>query len=242
MRKRNWFGLCGIAAVLISAALTAFAVTLKHEPNFYQQSQVEPSQGSIYLANELLSRYAQMIADKDAPEDAWGCTASEAQLNSFFQVHFPKLPEGESVRKLGISSPVVTLESDRMRLAFRYGSGWFSTVVSYELKVWLVPKEANTIAVEIVSARAGALPISTQSILQQLSEFCRKQNKKVSLFRHEGHPVAVIGLQADQDPHPKWLLTTVAIDQNLLVIAGKTPEYARRPFDPSKGIKALPVP
>ena len=146
--------------------------------------------------------------------------------------------EAESLRKLGISDPVVSLEGDSMRLGFRYGSGWFSTVVSYELKVWLVPKEANTIAVEIVSARAGAWPISSQSILHQLTEFGRNQNMKVSLFRHDGHPVAVIGLQAEQDPHPKWLLTTVTIDSNNnLAIHGETPQNARLPFDPSKAIK-----
>jgi hypothetical protein len=182
-----------------------------------------------------------MIYIKDRQEQ-WDCNASEAQLNSFFEEIFPTLGEGESLRKLGMGSLVVNLEDDRMRLAFRYGSGFFSTVVSYELKIWLVPKEANTIAVEIVSARAGALPISSQSILQQLSEYGRKQNKKVNLFRHEGHPVAVIGLQADQDPHPKWILTTVEIHPNALMIRGKTPPEHLHPLEPGKAVKAAAVP
>jgi hypothetical protein len=242
MRKRKWFSLCCIAAILLGAGLTALAVTLKHVPNFYSQNQVEPGEVRRFLANEFLGKYAQMQADKEARQDTWYCTASEAQLNSFFKEHFPIMSEGESLRKLGISDPVVTLDGDHMRLAFRYGPGWFSTVVSYELKTWLVPKEANTIAVEIISARAGAMPISSQSILQQLSEFGRNKNMKVSLYRHEGHPVAVIGLQAEQDPHPKWLLTAVGIDQNNhLVIRGETPVYARRPLslpiDPGKIIK-----
>jgi hypothetical protein len=242
MRKRKWFGLCGIAAVLIGTGLTALGVTVKHVPNFYLQSQVEPGEGRTVLANQCLRNFTQMIIDRDARQEDWGSNASEAQLNSFFEVIFPTLGEGESLRKLGIGAPVVTLEDDHMRLAFRYGSGLFSTVVSYDLKVWLVPKEANTIAVEIVSARAGALPISSQSILQQLSEFGRKQNKKVNLFRHEGHPVAVIGLQAEQDPHPKWILTTVEVHQNALLIHGKTPEHAMQPLDPSKPVKAAPIP
>jgi hypothetical protein len=230
MRKRNWFGLCCIATMLVGVGLMALAVALKHQPNFYLQCQVEPGDARKFLANQFLTGCAPIITEKKA--DTWGCTASEAQLNSFFEEHLPHLGEGESLRKLGISEPVVALESECMRLGFRYGSGWFSTVVSYELKVWLVPKEANTIAVEIVSARAGAVPISSQSILQQLSELARNQNMKVSLYRHEGHPVAVIGLQAEQDPHPKWLLTMVAIDQSgQLVICGETPAYARRPLN-----------
>jgi hypothetical protein len=241
MRKRKWFSLCCVAALLVGAGLMALAIALKHQPNFYLQSQVEPGEARKFLANELLGKYTQMIANKNARQDAWSCTASEAQLNSFFAEHFPKLGDGESLRKLGISAPVVTMENDSMRLGFYYGSGWFSTIVSYEIKVWLVPKEANTIAVEIISARAGALPISSQSILQQLSEFGRNQNMKVNLFRYEGHPVAVIGLQADQDPHPKWLLTTFTIDKYKLEIHGKTPDHAKLPLDPSKVIKAPPA-
>jgi hypothetical protein len=242
MRKRKWFGLCGIAAILVGAGLTALAVAVKHEPNFYLQSQVEEGAPRKFLATQFLSKFTQMMLDIKDREEKWDCIASEAQLNSFLAEIFPQLGEGESLRKLGMGSLVVTLEDDRMRLAFRYGSGFFSTVVSYELKIWLVPKEANTVAVEIVSARAGAVPISSQSILQQLSEYGRKQNKKVNLFRHDGHPVAVIGLQAEQDPHPKWILTTVGVHQNALVIHGKTPEHAMQPLDPSKTVKAAPVP
>ncbi len=242
MRKRKWFGLCGIAAILIGVGLTALGVTVKHVPNFYTQSQVEPGDARTFLANEFLSNFTQMMLLINGRQEKWDCIASEAQLNSFLEELFPQLGEGESLRKLGMGSLVVTLEEDGMRLAFRYGSGLFSTVVSYELKIWLVPKEANTIAVEIVSARAGAVPISSQSILHQLSEYGRKQNKKVNLFRHDGHPVAVIGLQAEQDPHPKWILTAVEVHQNGLVIHGKTPPEHMQPLDPSKSLKAAPVP
>lgn len=241
MRKRNWFGVCAFAALLIGAGLAALAGVLKHEPNFYRQNQLEPGEGRKALATEFVSRYMQMIALKNARQEKWGCSTSETQLNSFFEELFPSLAEAQSLRSLGIADPVAAFDDDHMRLAFRYGSDWCSTVVSYELKIWLVPKEANTIAVEILSARAGALPISSQSILLQLSELGRRQNKKVSLYRHDGHPVAVIGLQAEQDPHPKWLLTHVAIQKSQLVIMGRTPEHAMQPLDPDH-FKSSPVP
>jgi hypothetical protein len=232
MRKGKWFGLCGVVALLIGAGLATLVVALKHEPNFYHESQVAPGEGRRYLANECLAKFGQMTKDSDAGLEKWGCDTSEAQLNSFFAEIFPQLGEGENLHSLGIGPPVLTLDDDQMRLAFRYGSGWFSTVVSYELKIWLVSKEPNVVAVEIVNARAGAVPISNQSILQQLSEYGRKQNKKVNLYRHEGHSVAVIGLQAEQDPHPKWILTCVHVERDHLKIRGKTPDYALRPVEP----------
>lgn len=242
MRKRKWFGACGVLAIVVGAGLAALGIAIKHEPNFYHQCEVPEGDGRVFLANQFVSNFGQMIANINARQEKWDCQVSEAQLNSFFAHTFPQLGEGESLRKMGMSTPTVMFEDDRVRLAFRYGSGWFSTVVSYELKVWLVPKEPNTIAVEIVNARAGAVPISSQSILHQLSEFGRKQNKKVSLFRHEGNSVAVIGLQADQDPHPKWILTAVQINHTGLTIHGRTPEHAMQPLDLNKSLKPALVP
>ncbi|HZZ78672.1 MAG TPA: hypothetical protein VFE62_09145 [Gemmataceae bacterium] len=243
MRKRKWFGVCGVLAFFVGGGLTALGVTLKHEPNFYQQCQVPEGDARVFLANQFLSNFGQMMADISARQDEnWRCQFTEKQLNSFLDDTFPKLGEGEGLRKMGISSPAFMLEDDRVRLAFRYGSDWFSTVVSYDLKVWLVPKEPNTIAVEILSARAGAVPISSQSLLHQLSEFGRKQNKKVSLYRHEGNSVAVIHLQADQDPHPKWLLTALQINHTGVSIHGRTPEHAMQPLDLSKTFKPALAP
>ena len=236
MHKRKLLGLFGITFLTVAIVVTVLAIVVKHEPNFYRQSQVPPSDARKELASTFFNRFGQMVLDRKARMEDWRCDATEAQLNSFFEEAFLQQSEAEGLRKLGISSPSVTLEDNHVRLAFRYGSGWFSTVISYNLKIWLVPKEANVIAVEIRSARAGALPISKQSILNQLSDFARKQNYKVTLYRHEGNPVAVIDLEADQQ-HPKSVLTTLQIGVNSLTIRGKTLEHAVAPLDPTRDAK-----
>jgi hypothetical protein len=213
---------------IVTGAVSTLGAVVKHEPNFYRQSQVPASEARVALANEFFNNFLQMIANINSQEkETWGCDATEAQLNSFFDEIWVKKGEAEGLRELGMSSPSVVLENDHVRLAFRYGSGWFSTVISYDLKIWLVPKEPNVIAVEIQSARAGALPISNRTILNQLTDFARKQNFKVNLFRHEGNTVAVIDLQGDQ-PRPKAVLTALEIQPNRLIIRGKTLEHAWR--------------
>ena len=189
-------------------------------------------------ALEFVSRFGNMLAIiKHRGDENWWCEASEAQLNCFFEEVWVQMGEAEGLRKLGISSPNVVLEKDHVRLAFRYGSGWFSTVISYDLKIWLVPKEANVIAVEIQSARAGGLPISNHSILHQLTDFARKQNFKVTLYRHEGNTVAIIDLQGDQQ-HPCAVMTTLEIDANRIAIRGRTLEHARGPLVINEAKKA----
>lgn len=239
-RKLSW--LCGITLALLAGAVSALGAVVKHEPNFYRQSQVPPSEARKALAFQFVCKFGQMMADKEGKQEAWGCDVSEAQANCFFDEIWVQKGEAEGLRELGMSSPKVVFEKDQVRLAFRYGTGWFSSVISYDLKIWLVPKESNVIAIEILSARAGALPISNRSILNQLTEFARKQNFKVTLFRHEGNTVAIIDLQGDQ-PHPKAVLTTLEIDTNKLIIRGKTLEHALGPLDPVKDVKKfLPLP
>ena len=114
-------------------------------------------------------------------------------------------------------------------------------MISYDLKLWLVRKEPNVIAVQILTARAGALPISCQSILHQLADFATKQNYKVSLYRYEGTPVAIISLQPDQ-PNPISTLTRLEVAQNTLTIQGKTLPHALPPPPIGKAPHALPSP
>jgi hypothetical protein len=240
MRRLKLGWLCGITVLVLAGGLTALGAALKHEPNFYCQNQVPPSSARTELAFTFARNFGQMMANRTT-EETWGCDATEAQLNCFFDEIFVQRGEAEELSKLGISSPTVTLEDDHLRLAFRYGSDWLSTVISYDLRIWLVPKEANVIAVEIQSARAGALPISKQSILHQLSEIARKQNFKVTLYRHEGNSVALIDLQGDQQ-QPKSILTTLKVTTNKLTIRGKTLGHALGPPDLNKGAKIVPLP
>jgi len=241
MRRRKLGWMCGITILALAGGLTALAAALKHEPNFYCQGQVPPSEARKELAYTFCRNFGQMLADRDAKKETWRCDTTEAQLNCFFDEIFVQRGEAEELSKLGISSPSVTLEEDHIRLAFRYGSGWLSTVMSYDLRIWLVPKEANVIAVEIQSARAGALPISKQSILHELSELARKQNFKVTLYRHEGNSVALVDLQGDQQ-QPKSILTTLKVSTSKLTIRGKTLEYALPQLDLNKGAKNVPLP
>jgi hypothetical protein len=240
MRNRKLGWLCGITVMVLAGGLTALGALLKHEPAFYCQGQVSASEARKDLAYTFARNFLQMRENIRARQEHWQCNATEAQLNCFFEEIFAHEGEAESLRKLGISSPRVTLEDDHVRLAFRYGSGWFSTVISYDLRIWLVPKEANVIAVEIQGARAGALPISKQTILHQLSDIARKQNYKVTLYRHEGNSVALIDLQGDQQ-QPNSILTTLKISPTSLTIRGKTLEHALKPLDP-KEAKVPPLP
>ncbi len=221
-RKFGWF--IAIAGIFLAASAAVVSAVVKHEPNFYREAQVPPGALRIESATTFVSEISNMVANrKTRPE--WSCKLSQTQINSFLEETFVQWGEAESLRKIGIHSPTVVLEDNGMRVAFRYGSGWFSTVISYELKVWLVPKETNVIAIEVLSSRAGALPITSHTVVNQLSEFLRKNNFKVSLYRHERNMVVVVDLENDQ-PHPAHPLTALNVKSDGFLISGRTLEHA----------------
>ena len=228
MQKRKLYWAFVLTALFLACGLTALGAAVKHEPSFYRNSQVPPSDARKELASTFFRNFSQMLADIKGKQLAWGCDATEVQMNSFFEEIFDQMGETEGLRKLGISAANVVLEEERVRLAFRYGTGAFSTIISYDLKIWLVPKEPNVIAVEILRARAGALPISSRTILQQLSDYATKQNYKVTLYRHEGHSVALIDLQGDQQA--TGVMTLMKTGTNSLSIRGRTLENVLPPL------------
>jgi len=220
MRKRKacLFGL--YAGLFMAAVLACGAVALKHDPHFYRACDLEPSAERKRLSIKFAGDFVQLLADvKGGDPKGWEISFTETGINSFFQEDFVNYGEAENLRKLGISEPRVSFEEDRIRCAFRYGSGFWSTVVSYDVKIWAVPKEPNVLAVEVLGRRAGALPISAQSLLTQLTEMAARHNVEVTAYRHEGHPVALIRFQADQ-ARPTANLACIRTEPGTLIVRG----------------------
>jgi hypothetical protein len=141
----------------------------------------------------------------------------------------------------GISQPRIIIDSDKIRIAFRYGSGLWSSVVSIDLRVWLVKGEPNVVALKLVGFHAGALPISAQSLLESMTQTCQENGIGVDWYRDDGYPVALIRFQNEQ-PHPTLELELIQLEQGAIHIQGHTKDPASlRAFleDPLAGLKLI---
>src|SRR5262249_30582585 len=151
-------------------------------------------------------------------------TFSEEQVNSFLEEDFVRSEASALTLPEHITEPRVAFEPDRIRLGFRYHVGRFSTVVSIAMRVWLTKGESNVVALEIQGMRAGALPVSAQSILERLTDAAHSNNVQMTWYRHNGNPVAILRFQSDQ-ARANVLLENLDLHPGKIYIQGQSLEF-----------------
>src|SRR4051794_10340399 len=146
-RRRQFMMLLSATGLLLAVVGVALGVVVKHEPAFYRRVGLPPGPDRQRLAQEFMSRSSDFynLMTNGQP---WALSFSQQQLDAYLQ------DENYSSAGLftfpeGVTDPRVEFEEDRIRIGFRYGAGWCSTVVSVDLRTWLVAKEPNVIALEL---------------------------------------------------------------------------------------------
>jgi len=221
-----------VLAIVIFLGLTcgvgaALWILIRYEPNIYLQAAVPPGEQRHQLSEkcsrELMELYDSVANHQDNQE--WGHRFTDSEINSYLAEHFVQSHLNEHVLPEGISEPRLVIESDKIRVAFRYGAGLWSTVVSIDLCVWLVKGEPNVVALKLVGFHAGALPISAQSLLESITKTCQDNGIGVDWYRDGGAPVAVLRFQVEQ-PHPTLELETIKLEPGAIHIEGRTKDPA----------------
>jgi hypothetical protein len=219
MRRRSLVVTILILVAAVGSAGGVLAGLLKHEPAFYTARNDggydDPSVGA-----RVLTKFGDLKNDIRSKAE-WGATFSTEELNAFFQMTLGEDGGLAAVLPDGLSDPRIIIDGNRILMAARYGKGTWSTVLSLELRGWLVKGETNTVALEIVGMWAGGLPLGTQSMLDSISETARDSNVVATWYRNEGHPVGVFRFYADQ-ARPTTQIRRFKIEEGRLTVMGRS--------------------
>jgi hypothetical protein len=246
MRRRAILGVIAIMTLLLLTTGSAVAVLARHVPAFYLRTAMPPGQERDVFCRELFARSAE-LHNKMSGDQPWQQEFSQDQFNSYFQTQDEDNELSSRIVELpeDIKDIRIALDQDMIRVGFRYGEGDWSCIVSVEFRIWLVAQKTNVIALELCDFRAGALPLGTRSMIDFITESARRQNIDVTWFRHAGHPVAKLQLQANQ-ARPTFQLRRLEITSGKLVIAsnptGEPTAPAPPPSPPSPALPAAALP
>jgi hypothetical protein len=225
MSRRSFLLAVAILLCLTSGVGASLWMLVRYEPNKYLRAAVPPGEERHRMSDRCLHKILQMYNSvvNQPDELEWEHRFTDGEINSyltedFMQSRIKDFPEG-------ISDPRVIIEQNNIRIAFRYGSGLWSTVVSIDLHFWLVKDEPNVVAMKLAGFHAGALPISSQSLLDGITKTCQDNGVRVDWYRDGGAPVALLRFQADQQ-HPTLELETIEIEPGSIHIQGRTKDPA----------------
>jgi hypothetical protein len=229
MSRRSFLLAIAIFACLTGGAGSGLWMLVRYEPPVYLRAAVPPGEDRHKLSEvcqyELIQLFSSLKDHEDHEERSWTHHFTDKQINSYLAEHFVQSRLEEHLLPEGIREPRIVIESDKVRLAFRYGSGLWSTVILIDLQIWLPEGEANVVALKLVGFHAGAMPISAQSLLERISEVGRNNGIAVDWYRDDGYPVALVRLQADQS-HPTLELEAVQLEQGKITIQGRSRDPA----------------
>lgn len=223
MRRWAWLKTGLLVVALAAAAVAVVGWVVKREPEFYAQAAaVAPKADDPKVASETEQRIGELLQALVAPYNApgeWQVNFTADELNAFLREdadHVVLLrPKWEE-----FADPRVSIQGDRLLVGGRVGSGFFSTVLSVEVRAWLVDGEPNTLAIELVSVRLGSLPWFKRWLMDRMTEYAAKNKADVTWYRGAANPVAICRLRADQN-QPDLALTAVSIADGRVAIAGK---------------------
>jgi hypothetical protein len=216
-RKTVLVGITLVLVILGSAGV--LALLIKHEPDFYGRGAVAAGRERKKQSGKFMREFNQFCQEVKTRE--WGARFEERSINCFFDEHFIQSGLAERILPEGISEPRLAIEPDKLRLGFRYGKGTLSTIIAIDMRMWIAPRAANVVVLELQGVHAGAIPISGQSLLERLSEAAPQYNIDVTWYRHGGNPVALLCFQADQD-RPTIKLEHLVLAQGVLEFNGKS--------------------
>src|SRR5262249_27249370 len=162
MSRRSVCVALACLACLAGGAGAALVALVRHEPRHYARAPLPADEARRHeQAQRFQERFLEFYGAVGG-EEPWGAEFSDEQINSFFEDGggFAATGLDKGLLAEGISRPRVVFEPDRVRLAFRYGSGLLRTTLSIDLRVWLPRCEPNVLALELEGLHAGALPVA----------------------------------------------------------------------------------
>lgn len=221
LRRRRILFNVGIVLAFVGGIFAVLVAMVYRTPSFYTQAEMPAGYYRETASNKALS---QLLALREGfnSEEEWQSEFSEEELNAFFQENYVDAG-GDDNLPPGFSQPRVKIEEGRMRLGVRYKNSVVQTVLSIEIKMWLVAGEANLLALEVVSLQAGSLPLSPATLLDYISESARAQNIEVTWYRNNDHPVALLRFQAEVT-RPTFQFEQVKLTNGKLIIKGRSTE------------------
>jgi hypothetical protein len=206
-----------LAAVLLAALSGAYFAARQVRPFYEHALRVEPAaleQGS----RELESRATVLYSDARQPGQ-WQALFTAEQINGWLATQMTE--DRASELPADIRDPRIAITPNLVTLGFRTLSGGIETVVSVDAAVLLTTD--GTVAIRLVSVKAGALPLPVMQVADELAAACQELSLPVRWTQEAGQPVAVVELHREASTDKRqFFIDSIELGDSEVYVAGHT--------------------
>ena len=187
-------------------------------PTFYTQALYQDPTAAHEASDGMLRQTAALASDL-RKQGHWQAMFSASQINGWLAYdvrrnHSTLLPPD-------VSDPRVAFGDDGFKVAFRWQSPGWSTVVALEADLYL--HDVNVVGMRIRKARAGTLPLPLGGLLKDVIESGREIGFQIEQQQVEGDPLLLVTLPTSFAKGDKSLsLETLEMRDGALYIAGQS--------------------
>ena len=202
---------------VVGGGFALFQAT-RQVPDFYHQALQADTAAQRVASDEMLQKAAALASDLKK-EGTWRALFTAEEINGWLAVdltdNYPgALPES-------LSDLRVTIGSDQLTLACRLDRDGWQCVVSLLVEVYLA--EPNVLALRIRKARAGAIPLPLDDVLEQISRAARRMDLELEWRQADGDPVALLSIRSPKDADGRLVrIESLELAENEIYLAGST--------------------
>lgn len=222
MRKtiKSLLVVVSLLTILVAVFLFVAYRATQVEPDFYAQAmQADPVEQQI-AGEELESRVLD-LHNHARRDGRWTAVFTDVQINGWLAADLPeKFPRALPI---GVKDPRVSLEQAVAHVGYRYESERLPSVVWLAVNVGLA-EEDNMLAIRIMKARAGALPIPLKKWLDRITRGAHRAGIPLRWSQIDGDPVALVPIfiRHEELKHRQLVIERIELHDGEIVFAGRT--------------------
>jgi hypothetical protein len=221
-RKRLvWIVAVGLV-LLVAAALLGLYFAVRHEPEFYREA-METKPDVLEKASDRMLKQIGALQSAMNRSGPWQADITAEEINGWLAVDLRK--NHPKALPPSASNPRVAIEPNEMTVACRFNRGGVESVLSLALHPYL--PEPSVVALRIVRARAGMLPVPLKDVLDGISKGAAEMQLRLKWAQAGSDPVAIISLPDDTDADRVVRIESLELREGAIRVTGTTERRKR---------------
>ena len=206
-------------ALLVVALLVLLCLYLaaQYEPAFYREA-LEADPAEQEKASDQMLQQATALASALKKTGRWEAVITAEQINGWLAVDMVK--NHPNALPPTLRDPRVTIGPNTITVACRLEQDGQSSVISLTVEPYM--SEPNVLALRIVKARMGLLPMPLGNVFDRLSQAARDMRLHLKWGQASGDPVALLTLPAAEDNGRQVRIETLRLGDGEIYLAGST--------------------